>query len=232
MRHSKVSIETPDGAMSTHRVGDPGDPAVIVLMAALGVDENMLDIAGRLADNGYFALIPDLYYRWGKGLTFDPATDRGRAVKMLTRITDRMVISDVGALLATLDDRPVGAMGFCMGGRFVVRTMAAYPERIVACSALHPSYLFLEGNADSPHLDIARISGELYVGFGEIDPVAPPRTWEVVRGEVRRHGIRAHIDIHPDAAHGFMLPNAGYQEAAAEASWTATLKLLCGLRSP
>lgn len=227
-----LSVQTRDGTMTTHRFGDENDPIVLVLMAALGADQTMRDIARRLADNGYFAVLPDLYYRWGHGLSFNPATDADRIAEMLRCITDPMVISDIGALLATLESRPTGAVGFCMGGRFVVRSMGASHDRIVAGSALHPSHLLQQGSATSPHLDFAHIAGEIYRGFGANDPIAPQQTRDAVRAEVERHGTRARIDVHPNAGHGFMLPGPNYQQAAAESSWVATFETLRRLHGP
>jgi carboxymethylenebutenolidase len=230
MAETEISVGTPDGTMSTLRIGDQSDPAVIVLMAAHGRNEGLLDVGRRLADHGYCALVPDLFYRWGENLLYDPATELDQMVETLNKLTDPMVVSDVGALLDSLEAGPVGTMGFCMGGRFVVRSMAAYPDRIVAGSALHPSHLYLDGNPDSPHFDIARITGEIYFGFGAVDPIVPSENWDAVREEVKRHGTRARIDIHPDAEHGFMLPGLWYQAAAAEACWQATFEVLRGLR--
>lgn len=251
MPETEFHVATPDGTMSTIRIGDPHDPAVIVLMAAHGRNEEILDVGRRLAESGYCALVPDLFYRWGQNLTYNPVTELPLMVEILNKMTDQQVVSDIGALVNTLDGRPVGAMGFCMGGRFVVRAMGAYPDRIIAGSALHPSHLYLEpgtvdhqhsvqgqmvtlkqDDSDSPHLDIKRITGEIYIGFGAADDIVPQIDRETVRGEVERHGVRARIDTHPDAAHGFMLPGPWYQATAAEACWQATFDVLRGLREP
>lgn len=222
-----INIKTPDGMMPTRRIGNETDPVVIVFTAADGITNGVREAASRLSDNGYYAIVPDLYYRWGEGLSFDAETQFDSMVDMATRLSDQMVVSDVEALLGTLNDQPVGAIGFCQGGRFVVRTMAAYPARIVVGSALHPSHLFLEGNADSPHLEIAKITGQLYLGFGAADSLVPPKDWDAVRDEVAHHGTHARIDAHSGADHGFMMTHRPtYQAAAAEACWDVTFEML------
>ncbi len=40
-------------------------PGVLVFMDGLGIRPAMLEIGQRLAANGYFVLLPDLYYRSG-----------------------------------------------------------------------------------------------------------------------------------------------------------------------
>ncbi len=225
------TVQTTDGPMALHAFGDAAAPAVVVLMPAPGVNAGLLAYASRLADAGYRALVPDLYHRLGDGVTFDPPTQQQEMREAMGALSDAMVVEDVGALLDTLPaDQPVGVVGFCMGGRFVVRTMAAYPERITAGSAVHPSQLLQDGE-DSPHLDLAAIEGPLYVGFGEVDAIVPPEHWQAVREQLELHGKSAAIDVHPGAGHGFGLPGANYHEAAAEASWAGTLDALASLRA-
>jgi carboxymethylenebutenolidase len=222
---------TADGPMVVHAFGAADAPVVLVLMPAPGVDERLLGYAREIADAGYRAVVPDLYHRLGEGVTFHAPTQQPEMREAMGSLTDDMVVADVGAVLETLPaDTPVGAVGFCMGGRFVVRVMAAYPQRITAGSALHPSRLLQDGD-DSPHLDLAAITGPLYVGFGEVDSLVPPQEWDAVREQVERHGTQATIDIHPGAEHGYALPGPNFQEAAAAASWTGTLDALASLRA-
>lgn len=221
------TIQTDDGPMLVHEFGDPQAPPVLVLMPAPGINAGLLAYAQALAGEGFHALVPDLYHRLGEELSFYPPTQQQEMMAAMGSLSDAMVVADVEAVLGTLD-RPAGVVGFCMGGRFAVRAMAAFPDRVGAGSALHPSRLLQEGD-DSPHLDIAAIAGPLYVGFGETDAIVPPAHWDAVREQVDRHGKDATIEIHPDAQHGFGLPGPNYQEAAAAASWSGTLKAFEGL---
>jgi carboxymethylenebutenolidase len=231
MTETAQTIATADGPMTVHAFGDAAAPAVLVLMPAPGVNHGLLGYAQRIADAGYHALVPELYHRLGDSVTFHPPTQQAEMREAMASLTDAMVVSDVGAVLDTLPaDQPVGAVGFCMGGRFVVRSMTAFPQRITAGSALHPAWLLQEGE-DSPHLGLAGIAGPLYVGFGEVDSIVPPEHWAAVREQLERHGKSATIDIHPGAEHGYALPGPNYQEAAASASWAGTLDALASLRA-
>jgi len=222
-------VTTDDGPMVVHVRGADGDPPVLVLMPAPGVTEELLSVADRLADEGFRALVPELYHRIGPGVTFGPDQSEQMYAAM-AGLTDAMAVADVGALLGTLDDHAdVGAIGFCMGGRFVVRAMAAFPDRIVAGAALHPSRLLQDGDS-SPHLDLARIGGPLYVGFGRDDTIVPPEHWAAVDAQVTRHGKPVQIEVHPGAEHGYMIPGPRYLASAAEASWVGALDALEALR--
>ena len=61
-----VDITTPAGEMETFicrpERGAPF-PAVLLLMDAPGIREELRDMARRLATVGYYALLPNLYYR-------------------------------------------------------------------------------------------------------------------------------------------------------------------------
>src|SRR5579862_686837 len=72
---NKVEIKTRDGMCPSYvyRPGGKGPwPAVLVFMDGLGIRPAMLEIGERLADNGFFVLLPDLYYRSGAYEPMDP----------------------------------------------------------------------------------------------------------------------------------------------------------------
>jgi carboxymethylenebutenolidase len=64
-----AEIPTKAARMETF-IAHPGDsdphPAVILYMDIWGVREELYDIARNVASVGYYAMVPDLYYRQGK----------------------------------------------------------------------------------------------------------------------------------------------------------------------
>jgi carboxymethylenebutenolidase len=143
-----------------------------------------------VASVGYCCLVPDLYHRQGR-VRHAFYDDNGRMItleslseerKEMVRapgraLSDDMVVEDTGAMLKMLAQDPsvrpgpVGALGYCMGGRHVFRVAGAYPDRFKANASLHGSDLVIAGN-DSPHLSAARSQGELYCGYAEHDSYA------------------------------------------------------------
>jgi carboxymethylenebutenolidase len=102
-----------DGYLATP-TGDGPFPAVVVIHEIHGLNENIKDIAGRFADQGYVALAVDLF------------AGRNRAVcmmrflgGMLFNALDHSGIRDLKAALTFLSARPnvdgarLGAIGFC-----------------------------------------------------------------------------------------------------------------------
>lgn len=75
MKHEEVTFRVRDGQCPAH-VFMPGGadpwPAVIVYMDAFGIRPALLQVGQRLADGGYVALIPGLFYRYGACGPLDP----------------------------------------------------------------------------------------------------------------------------------------------------------------
>src|SRR5262245_6634284 len=69
MRERFAKISTLDGHMEafvTHPAENGPFPAVIVYMDVFGPREELYDVARRIATVGYYAMVPDFYYRNGK----------------------------------------------------------------------------------------------------------------------------------------------------------------------
>jgi carboxymethylenebutenolidase len=234
-------ITTSDGAMTTF-VAHPDDggpfPIVVVYMDALGLRDELRTIGRRIADAGYYVAVPDIYYRFGDGITFDAAKlhdpesdEMQRMFGYMQRLDDTALMEDTRAILDSLEDDslassgPKGCVGFCLGGRLVIRAMTTFPGVFAAGAALHPSFIVAEG-PDSAHLRIGEIRGELYVGLGGADAFQPPEAFEPARAELERHGIPHTADIHEGADHGFMIPGApAHHDEACERSWDRTFEL-------
>src|SRR5690348_11603950 len=98
MNEREIRIETGDGAMTTFFAHpDTGGPfpVVLVYMDALGLRDELRGIARRIAHAGYYAAVPDLYYRIGGGITFDASKladpesgEMERMLEMTRRVSD------------------------------------------------------------------------------------------------------------------------------------------------
>ncbi len=241
MVEQDIRIKTRDGSMKTfiaHPDAGAPFPVVVVYMDALGIREDLKNIARRIAAAGYYAVLPDLFYRSGDDIVFDatkfgsPETgEMDRMMAQIQALNDELILSDTEAILGQVETDEAaasgdkGCMGFCMGGRYVIRSMAAMSDEFVAGSALHPSFIVTD-TPDSPHLDVKNFHGAIYVGWGEVDQISPIAMVPPLREELERSGVPSEIDVHPGADHGFMFPGLPvYQKDAAERSWERTLDL-------
>jgi carboxymethylenebutenolidase len=106
-------------------------PGVIVIQEWWGLTDHIASVADRLAKEGFVALAPDLF--GGK-----VAHDADEAMKLLTELpVDRAARDLSGAvdyLLGqdSVTSPKVGAIGFCMGGGFVLMLAAQQGDRIGA----------------------------------------------------------------------------------------------------
>ena len=234
MREDVIDIETRDGAMESFVVRPERDgpyPAVLMLMDAPGIREELYDMARRLATVGYFVVLPNLYYRAGRDSKFgpgvlnkdDPERDRMRAIR--TKMTIPPVMEDVGAMLGWLDGQPnvkrgaVGTHGYCMSGPYSLAAAARYPDRIAAAASFYGTWLVSDAE-ESPHLTLGKAKGELYISCAEHDELAPLPMVEELRKLFVASGARGELEIHPDVHHGFAFPQRWcYDKPAAERHW-------------
>src|SRR6185437_13972268 len=114
MIEETTDIATRDGAMETficHPERGGPYPAVMLLMDAPGIREELRDMARRLGTVGYYVLLPNLYYRAGRDTIYGPdvlerdSPDYARMRAVRTKMTIPPVMDDVGAMLGFIDTR-------------------------------------------------------------------------------------------------------------------------------
>jgi carboxymethylenebutenolidase len=238
MSTQTIEVKTPRGTMPVyvHRPDrEEPSPVVVLYMDAPGIRPALHDHAERVARAGYTAVLPDLYYPFDPAERPDPdrlatgdQAEMGRMRALVAGVQDYDVVEDTGLLLEALPDEPDGpwgCIGFCMGGRFGLRAAEAFGSELAAASLLHPSRLVTD-EPDSPYLEVERIVGALYLGFGEADHVTPVSSIPPLREQLERHGVDYRIDVLPDADHGYTMPDRpAYNHDAAERAWAGTLEL-------
>ncbi|GAA0466839.1 dienelactone hydrolase family protein [Streptomyces olivaceiscleroticus] len=235
-------VQTDDGPMSViirHPDSAGPFPVVLVYHDGPGLREDIYDVTRKLADAGYYTVLPDLYHRIGQKISFDLAgigqgpgsPEFDRLMAAVTSLEDDMVLADTTAVLDATANDPAAdmdskaAMGFCMGARFALRLLAAEPNEFAAGSALHPSNCVTD-EPDSPHRSVGSISAELFVGLGAADTLSPLELNKPLRDELAQPSVKATVEVFDGAGHGFMFPQLpAYQQHAASVSWDRTLDL-------
>src|ERR687885_2894740 len=106
MIEKTLDITTKDGEMETficHPERNGPSSAVIFLMDAHGIREELKDIARRLGTVGYYVLLPNLYHRAGRDTIYGPdvldrdSADYARMRAVRTKMTIPPVMRDVAA---------------------------------------------------------------------------------------------------------------------------------------
>jgi carboxymethylenebutenolidase len=221
---SRIAIEAPDGRMPAflaEPVGPEKSPAIVVLIEAFGLVSSIESVVRRLADEGYVALAPDLFYREipNNTASYD---DLPRGMELMAGLIRRgpRFLADVEAAFdyltakETVDPKRFGVTGFCMGGALTFAAACAFPDRVAAAA---PFY----GGGIVNLLDRAdRIACPLYLFFGERDAFIPLDEVRRIDARLRELGKDFRIKVYPGADHGFVneeRPSVYDGEAAADA---------------
>lgn len=229
MHEQDISISTGHGHMPAFAVCPDAEgqwPLVIFYMDAPGFREELKHLARRFAKQGYYVVLPDLYYRLGT-IRFDlPRRDDTMSGVIRASIAHAMnreqIVSDTGSTIAWADgqsqvkDGPVGCVGYCMGGPFITWAAGAFPDRIKSAASLYGVRLVNELE-QSPHKWVGQIEAEVYFGFADNDAASPRDVVETFTNEMVKGGVKHQVEWLKDTKHGFCFPERGnYNPAAAE----------------
>jgi len=228
---STQTVKTPDGSMEIYdsAPGATASRAVIVVQEAFGVNDHIRDVTRRFAAAGFRAVAPTMFHRAGGGTA--PYGDFSKVMPLFQGLTDEGIVADVDATVGYLrqagfDDRHVGIVGFCFGGRvtFLVATRRAlgaavgfYGGGIVTTRIpLFPPLIDDAGRPATPWLGL----------FGDEDTGIPVADVEELRATLDRETQVAHEVVrYPGAQHGFHCDvRPAYHEAAAKDAWKRTLE--------
>ncbi|MBF0276202.1 MAG: dienelactone hydrolase family protein [SAR324 cluster bacterium] len=240
MNEKSVSIPTEGGMMLTyifHPKNNGSFPAVILYMDAPAIREELFDFCRRIARDGYYVLLPDMYYRHGKiryiHTSHSDLTDEKRKdmFAKMASLSNKLVMEDTAGMLEFLKTEtaakpgPKGCIGYCMSGQFVVTAAGTYPDDFAAAASLYGVQIVTE-KKDSPHLLASQIKGELYIGFAEHDQYVPDHVITDLKTALDREKVTYRMDVWPGTEHGFCFPQRpAYVEDAAEKVWKITSDL-------
>jgi carboxymethylenebutenolidase len=239
MVENEISVETPDGQMTTFvaRPGGEGSfPVAVLFMDGVGYREQVKHNARRFAANGYCVVAPDLFYRSGEKLTFEFArmgdlAYRQQLMRVIARVTPERAIIDVEATLEAIANNPAAGtgpkvcVGYCMGARLALHAASVMADVFVAAAGIHPSALVTD-QPDSPHHDVAAVQGELYFAFSENDQSATAENVARFRNVIEQHHVAGVVELLPGTSHGFAMADLPvYDHEACELHFERTLEL-------
>jgi carboxymethylenebutenolidase len=233
-----LEIATDDGVAQAIFATPEGEgpwPGVLLYTDIMGVRPVFIDMAKRLASEGFAVLLPNLFYR--NGPPFDPplsvsrSADFTRLMALMPTLTRERIVRDAGAYLKTLRENSAvaegrfGCVGYCMSGAMAIWTAEAWPDDIAAAASFHGGHLVTPA-PDSPHRLAAQSRAAFYFGMAETDAFMKPDTIAALRQTLDTAGTRYEADIYPGTYHGFAIPDASYNEDASERHWQALVRFL------
>jgi carboxymethylenebutenolidase len=127
-----ISIPTlDDAALPAYRASPADKPkaAIIVIQEIFGINAGIRRKCDTLAEAGYLAIAPDLFWRIEPGISLDPdiEPEMQRALSLMGQFDQDQGIRDIEAAIrfARAEGvQKVGAVGYCLGGRLAYMTAA------------------------------------------------------------------------------------------------------------
>lgn len=196
-------------------------PGLVVIQEWWGLTTHIADVTDRFAAQGYVALAPDLY---GGRTTHDSAEAPQLMGALPVDRAARDLAGAVDFLLAheAVTSSTVGAVGFCMGGGFVLVLAAQQGDRI---GAAVPFYGVLKEEYPS----FAGLTAPLLGHFGEHDETADPTSVAALALRIEAEsGVTPEFHTYP-AGHAFFNDEntlGTYDEEQADVAWQRTLAFL------
>jgi carboxymethylenebutenolidase len=136
-----TDVPTADGNMecfAVHPEGPGPFPAVIFYMDVPGIREELRDMCRHIANQGYFCLLPDMYYRDGK-VRFDLSKGEEELQRMFAqgmKLNIAGIMRDTQGMLDYLDSNPTvrgptGCIGYFLPRRPLYTAYASLPTRLI-----------------------------------------------------------------------------------------------------
>jgi carboxymethylenebutenolidase len=129
-----VSISTLNGANRfdcyVARPGGPPRAAIVVIQEIFGVNAGIRRKCDRLAEDGYLALAPDLFWRVEPNVQLDPDVPEQfqKALGLMGQFDQDLGVEDIEATIRFARNSEgcakVGVVGYCLGGRLAFMTAA------------------------------------------------------------------------------------------------------------
>ncbi len=230
----EVSIPVSDGAIPGYRARPAARrnaPVILVAQEIFGVHEHIKDICRRFAKQGYYAIAPSLYARYGDPGKYDMAHLDQLMSDIVRKVPDSGVMSDLDSTTAFAghegaDVRKLGIIGFCWGGR-IVWLYAAHNASLKAGVAFYGP-LRGEPNVLRPYsaIDLApQVRSPVLGQYGGLDKGISTADIDAMRTALVQAGnVKSRIDVFADAQHGFFADyRPSYNEADAKIAWTHAL---------
>ncbi|WP_431283477.1 dienelactone hydrolase family protein [Humitalea sp. 24SJ18S-53] len=201
----QLTIAATDGSGSFGAyLAEPKTPrggTVVLIQEIFGVNQAMRALCDWVADMGYFAVAPDLFWRIEPGLDLNDTVEPelARAFQLFGQFDQAKGIEDLTATLAVARKLPgangrVGTMGFCLGGRLAFR-MATGSD--ADCNISYYG-VGLEGLL----ADVPKISAPLLLHIAEADKFVPPAAQAAILAGVAGNPLIA-AHVYPGADHAF-----------------------------
>lgn len=214
----EIKLQASDGsgefaAYIYRPAGEAPAGAVVVIQEIFGVNDALRATCQEMADMGFLAIAPDLFWRQEPGVNITDKSEEEwkKAFALMNGFDQDKGIEDLKVTLDAARNLPgstgrAGTIGFCLGGRLAVM-MATRSDADVNVS-------YYGVGLDGLVPEFANIQAPLLVHIAEKDEFSSP---EIVEKVLDGAEDNAFIDpfIYPDVQHAFARVNGVHYDARA-----------------
>ncbi|KAF2072069.1 hypothetical protein CYY_006611 [Polysphondylium violaceum] len=211
-------------------------PIIVFCMDMFGLRPNLYKIAERIAEHGFFVVLPNIFYRNISepivtslenvdALCGALCAARGVAAKcsIVEFLSDmKSVLEYVSTHYGDVTQKDnVGLLGLCFGGAFAMRLANEYPEIIKSCASVHAGQLVTD-TPESPHKLINNIKAVCYFAHADQDQWMTLEDISVLNKALDDANINYESEVYAGCAHGwniedfFMFNREGHEKTMAK----------------
>ncbi len=207
-------------AFVAHQSGGEPRPAVIVVQEWWGLDDHIRDVTRRLAQEGYFAVAPDLYSRQGHKVTKDPNV----AGELMSKLDKADGIDDLLSTVAWIKTQKeanaarIGVIGFCMGGSYAMLLPCVSAD----IKAAAPFY-----GEVPPDEQLRDLHCPVFYAYGENDGWITRADVDRLAAALKNFNKQGEVKTYKGCSHGFFNDTRKdvYAPAEARDAWQKSLAL-------
>jgi carboxymethylenebutenolidase len=201
LRTATVDIKE-NGAMAKAYIAQPADeakhPGLILIQEWWGIEAHIIDLAQKLATEGFVVIVPDLY----DGVVATEPDDAQKALMLVTGNFEKALKKVKGAIehlssLAEVEPQKLGIMGFCLGGLVTYKASETFSD----FGAVVPFYGVMY---DPSPEEVAKHTAPILAMYAENDGYVPLEQIDKLRGVFGSAGKDYTAKVWNGTNHGFV----------------------------
>jgi carboxymethylenebutenolidase len=209
-----------NGGSAQGYLADGGGPGVIMIQEWWGLVPHIMDVADRMASEGFTVLAPDLY----GGRSSTEPDEAGKLMMSLNLAQAAKDMSGAVDLLIERTGRPkVGVTGFCMGGGLTLVLACQRPDAVAAAA---PFYGVIPWENAQP--DWSAMNATVEGHYAELDGFFTGDAARELESTLKGLGKNATVHVYEGVDHGFFNDTRSdvYDAATAATAWQRTVALM------
>ena len=209
-----IAIRTPDGDFTAYvaRPEAPSAPAVVVIQEIFGVNAVMRAVTDDLAQKGFLAICPDLFWRIEPGIdiTDQSEAEWKRAFELFNAFDVDLGVKDISAVIGHARhlsgaNGKVGAVGYCLGGLLAFLTAT----RTDADASVGYYGVGIENRL----AEADKLAAPLLLHIAEEDQFVPKAAQEMILTALKNHP-QITVYAYPGRDHAFARVGGEHYDAA------------------